>query len=189
MVSLPELWLPIVLSAVFVFIVSSIAHMALPFHKKDYKPLPDEDAILGQLRPHNLQPGQYVFPHCESMKELGTPEGQAKFERGPVGYLTMLPNGQFKMGGTLLAWFGYCLIIGLFTAYLCTQALAAGDDYKEVMRMAGTCGILGFGFWHVPVSIWKGVDWSVTARFVVDGIIYGLVVGGTFGWLWPDVAV
>jgi hypothetical protein len=27
-----------------------------------------------------------------------------------------------------------------------------------------------------------------TLKFVVDGVIYGLVTAGTFGWLWPEVA-
>ncbi len=36
---LTELWLAILLSAVFVFIVSSVIHMALPVHKNDVRPI------------------------------------------------------------------------------------------------------------------------------------------------------
>lgn len=188
MVALSELWLPILLSAVFVFLVSSVLHMALPWHRKDYLRLKDEDAIMDALRPHRIPPGQYMFPSCDSFAEAQTPEGKKRFEEGPVGFLTMYPDGMPKMGVPLAAWFGYALVVGLFTAYLCSQALPAGVEYTKVMRTAGTCGILGFAFWHVPVSIWKGVSWGVTARFVIDGILYGLVVGGTFGWLWPSVS-
>jgi len=42
---LTELWLPILLSAVFVFIASCISRMLLPFHKKDYRKMNNEDAV------------------------------------------------------------------------------------------------------------------------------------------------
>ena len=38
---------------------------------------------------------------------------------------------------------------------------------------------------NIMNSIWKGVRWGTTFKYVVDGIVYGLVTGGTFGWLWP----
>ena len=50
MVPIHALWLPILLSAVIVFIVSSIIHMALPVHKSDYRKLPDEEKALDALR-------------------------------------------------------------------------------------------------------------------------------------------
>src|SRR6266851_8791731 len=43
MVSLSALWLPIVLSAVIVFVASSIMYMLLPYHRSDYRKLPEED--------------------------------------------------------------------------------------------------------------------------------------------------
>ena len=43
MITITELWLPILLSAVFVFIASSIFHMVIPLHKGDYKKLSGED--------------------------------------------------------------------------------------------------------------------------------------------------
>ncbi len=36
MVPLSALWLPILLSAVIVFVASSILHMLLPYHRSDY---------------------------------------------------------------------------------------------------------------------------------------------------------
>ena len=43
MVPLTALWLPILISAVIVFIASSIMHMVLPHHKSDYRKVPDEE--------------------------------------------------------------------------------------------------------------------------------------------------
>ena len=37
MVSLADLWLPILLSAVLVFVASSLIHMVLGWHRHDFK--------------------------------------------------------------------------------------------------------------------------------------------------------
>ena len=42
---LGALWLPIVLSALLVFVVSAIIHMVLKYHNRDYKQLPNEVAV------------------------------------------------------------------------------------------------------------------------------------------------
>jgi hypothetical protein len=34
-------------------------------------------------------------------------------------------------------------------------------------------------------SIWYKKSWSGTLKNVFDGLVYGLVTGGVFGWLWP----
>ena len=44
------LWLPILLSAVFVFIVSSIIHMTPLWHKNDYPAMPNQDQVTAALR-------------------------------------------------------------------------------------------------------------------------------------------
>ncbi len=63
-----------------------------------------------------------------------------------------------------------------------------GADYMAVFRFTGTVAILAYAVCAVPDSIWKGQRWSVTIKFVFDGVVYGLATAGTFAWLWPDVA-
>ena len=46
MISLMDLWLPVLLSAVLVFVVSSILHMVLQYHKSDYAKLPGDRRLL-----------------------------------------------------------------------------------------------------------------------------------------------
>ncbi|MEZ6037438.1 MAG: hypothetical protein R3F29_08160 [Planctomycetota bacterium] len=188
MTDLASLWLPILLSAVFVFIASSVIHMALPLHKNDYRRLPDDDLVRDALRKAGVGPGQYMFPGCESMKDMGTPEMQAKYAQGPVGVLVVRPNGMPAMGKALGQWFAFCLVVGVFTAYLTGLAVAPGAAYGHVFRVAGTVALLGFAFSSVTDSIWKGVSWTTTGKFVFDGVVYALVTGGTFGWLWPTAA-
>ena len=71
---LTQLWLPILLSAVFVFIVSSIIHMVLQTHNSDVKKMNNEEAVLEAMRTNGVAPGSYMFPRAGSMKEMGTPE-------------------------------------------------------------------------------------------------------------------
>lgn len=185
MLSLFDLWLPILASGAAVFVVSSIVHMCLPIHKGDYGKLPGEDAILGSMRDHGVNPGQYMFPGCTSMKEMGTPEMGEKYKRGPVGYLSVLPTGTPNMGKSLLLWFLLTILVGIFVAYLASQALRAGEDYMKVFRFCGSAAILGHAVGSIHDSIWKGVRWSITLKFVFDGVLYGLVTAGVFAWLWP----
>ena len=185
MVYLTQLWIPIVLSAVIVFVVSSILHMVLPFHKSDYRGLPDEEKLMDALRAAGVTPGPaYHFPHCEH-KDMNTPEMQEKFKKGPVGLLTVMPSGQISMGKFLGMWFLYCLIVGVFTAYLTGRTLAPGTQYLLVFRVAGTVAFMGYGLGHFVDSVWKGQTWGVTLKHMLDGLIYGLLTAGTFGWLWP----
>lgn len=182
MVPLAALWLPILLSAVIVFIASSIFHMVLPFHKSDYKKLPDEEAARAALK--GVAPGMYMFPACDH-KNMKDPAVQEKFKQGPVGTVTLRPAGAINMGSFLGQWFAHCLLAGFFIAYLAAHTLAPGTHYLQVFRVVGTAGFLVYGLSQVPMGIWGGQPWGVVFKHIVDGLIYGLLTAGTFGWLWP----
>src|SRR3989442_4166245 len=92
MVPLTALWLPILLSAIIVFVASSIMHMVLPYHRSDYQRLPDEDKLLAALRAAGLKRGLYIFPFG-THKEMKSPALIEKYKQGPVGMLTVLPSG------------------------------------------------------------------------------------------------
>jgi hypothetical protein len=182
---LTELWLPILLSAVFVFVVSSVLHMFLPIHKGDYAELPGESEVLEAMRRQNVPPGDYVFPYARSMKELGSPEMLEKYRQGPVGFLHVRPSGPPAMGASLVQWFLYSLLVSALVAYVARAALAPGAHYLEVFQIAGAVATIAYGLSSFSDSIWKGVKWSTTCKFLFDGVIYGLVTAGAFGWLWP----
>ena len=185
---LATLYLPILLSSVFVFIASSLVHMVVKWHASDYGKLPDEDKLRAAFRASGVGPGQFVMPNCSSMKDLGSPEMKAKFQEGPVGTLILRPAGPPSMGGALAGWFLYTLLIGVFVAYIASHTLRPGTPYLEVFRLTGAVAMLGYAFSYIPDSIWKGLSWSVTLKFVVDGAVYALLTAGTFGWLWPHAA-
>ena len=185
MVPLTALWLPILLSAVIVFVASSIMHMVLAYHKSDYRKLPDEDRVTDALRSAGATPGRvYSFPYY-SFKEMKSAPVIEKLKRGPVGLLTVLPSGPPAMGKNLVQWFLYCIVIGIFAAYLAGRTLAPGTAYLEVFRVVGTAAFLGYGAAHAQESIWAGRSWVVTFKHIFDSLIYAALTAGTFGWLWP----
>lgn len=184
MVPLASLWLPIIVSAVIVFFASFVMHMMLKYHRSDYKGVADEANIRAALRAANVQPGLYMFPHCDH-KDMKSPATVEKFKEGPVGILTIMPSGMPNMGRYLGLWFLYCVVIGVFTAYLAGHTLAPGTSYLGVFRVAGTTAFMSYGLGNLANSIWKNQPWSNTIKEVVDGLIYGMLTAGTFGWLWP----
>lgn len=185
MVSLVALWMPILLSAVLVFVVSSVIHMATPWHSGDFRALPDESKVLDALRPFALPPGTYVAPRPSSMKEMGSPEFAAKVEQGPNVMLQIRPNAPDSMAPRLVLWFVYALVVGAFSGYLAGHAVGPGAAYLQVFRFVGTAAFLSYAVALWQMSIWYSRPWAVTLRTTIDGLIYALVMAGTFGWLWP----
>lgn len=186
MVPISSLWLPILASAVFVFLVSSVLHMVLKYHNTDYRQLPKEGELLAAMRGAGVSPGLYHFPYCASPKEMGTDEMVEKFKQGPVGLLTVMPSGPMAMGKYLVQWFVYSVLVSVFVAYLAGRTLGPGAEYLMVFRVAGTAGFMTYGLSCLVDSIWKGAPWGATFKGVFDGLLYGLVTAGAFGWLWPS---
>jgi hypothetical protein len=185
MTELTALWLPILLSAVIVFVASSILHMAPLWHKNDYPRVPNEDQVMDALRPLAIPPGDYMVPRAASGAEMKSPEFAEKMQRGPVLILTVIPSGPWSMGRNLALWFLYCLVVSAFAAYVAGSALPPGADYMRVFRFAGVTAFVGYSLALWQVSIWYRRAWSSTVKETVDGLIYGLLTAGAFGWLWP----
>jgi hypothetical protein len=185
MVTIPELWVAIALSAVFVFIASSAIHMLPLWHKNDYPKLPNEDAVMAAVRPLNVPPGDYMMPRASSTQEMKSPEFTAKYTQGPLMILTVMKPGPMGMGKQLFQWFIYALIVSTFVAYVAGRALGPGQAYLQVHQIAGAAafGCYAFAVW--PMSIWYRRGWGQAAKETFDALIYGMVTGGTFGWLWP----
>lgn len=185
MVPLASLWLPILLSAVFVFVASSFIHMMLPVHKSDYKKLPSEDGVMDALRKFSIPPGDYLTPCPGSMKEMNSAEFKEKRSRGPVLLMTVWPSGPPSMTGPLAMWFVYCIVMGIFAGYIAGRALPPGAHYLSVFRFAGCTAFAGYSLALWQNTIWYARDWKTTLKSNVDGLIYAMLTAGTFGWLWP----
>jgi hypothetical protein len=180
-----SLWLPVLLSAVVVFLLSTLIHMVLGYHKNDFRKIPDENAFADALRKFNIPPGDYMLPYVTSSKDFKSPEFKEKVTKGPRAVMTIMPGRSLSMTNELLQWFVYLVIVGVFTAYVAGRALPEGAGYLSVFRFAGVTAFCCHAIAGWQASIWYKRPWSVTFRNTVDGLVYALFTAGVFGWLWP----
>lgn len=181
MVSLMALWLPILIASVLVFIASNILWMLLPFHRSDYKTLPDDKALIAAIG--SAPSGQYLFPYVDW--KTVTPEQKDALQQQAGGLLLLRNPNRFNFGPKLFQYFLFIVVIEIIVAYITGRTRPAGTHYLEVFRIAGAAALLGFGFSSVPDSIWYGKPWSNTFKQLVDALVYALLTAGVFGWLWP----
>lgn len=184
MVTIGSLWLAIVLSAIFVHIVSAIAWTVAPHHKSDFKPIPNQDEFRAHLRGYDLAPGEYWFPFSTDHKEMASPEMAAKMEEGPVGFLTVKGAGKPNMGKMMVQSLVHFLAVSFVVAYVVTRTVPPDAEYLSVFRVAGTTAFIAHAGALFPAAIWFGVPWGRTWKTVLDALLYALVTAGTFGWLW-----
>lgn len=184
-VALSSLAIPILLSAVIVFVASSVMHMMLTYHKKDFGTLPDEDGLLDAFRRLKIPPGDYCAPKAESMEAMKSPAFLEKVAKGPVVIMTVGAGGPMNMGAQMTQWFVYSVVISFFAAYVTSRVLTADAHYLEVFRVAGTVAFMGYAMSLPQFSIWYKRNWGTTLRSMFDGLVYSLLTAGTFGWLWP----
>lgn len=181
--ALGSLWLAVVASAVAVFLLSSITHMVLKYHKADYRGLPKEDAAATALR--GTPPGHYILPHCGDYSQMKDPAVQKKFVDGPVALVTVMPSGAPSMGKPLGLWFLYCLFVSFVVAYIARHTLNPATAGLEVMRITGAAAFLAYGVGAIPSSIWGGLPWGNTLRTLFDAVLYAATTGVVFRYLWP----
>lgn len=117
---------------------------------------------------------------------MGSPEFIEKATKGPVAFMTVIPSGPPAMGKSLVQWFIYCVVVGIFAAYIGSRAVGPSDDYLQVFRFTGCTAFIGYAVALWQNSIWYHRAWSSTLKSTFDGLVYGLLTAGTFGWLWPS---
>jgi hypothetical protein len=185
MVTLAQLWLPILLSAVFVFVASAFVHMVFKWHQPDYLKLPNEDDVRAAIRKGAPAPGQYSMPHCVGPQDAQKPETRQKFADGPVAMMWVLPNGMPSMGRMLGQWFTLNLVVALLIAYVAANTLATGAAAGHVLRVTASIGFLAYAVGSVSDGIWFGRPWRVVAKDLLDALAYAFAGGAAFAWLWP----
>jgi hypothetical protein len=180
-----SLWLPVVVSAVAVWLVSAVLHMVLKYHRADFKQLANEEAVAPALRSAAPAPGVYVIPYCSDMSQMKDPAFLKRYEDGPVALINVMRSGAPNMGKSLGQWLLFCFLVSFVTAYVARHSLDPGAAGIEVMRLAGTVAFIGYAFGSFQDSIWHGVPWSNSLRSILDGAVYALVTGLAFRFLWP----
>jgi len=185
MTPLMSLLLPVVLSAVAVFVLSSVIHMAMPWHKNDYVKVPDEDGLMAAMRPFGLAVGDYMMPRPNSGADFKSPEFMAKVNKGPVAIMTIRP-GTWNMGQTMGTWFVFTLLVSIVAACMTGAVMAPGVDHRRILHFVGAITFLCYAMGGVPQSIWYGRKWSTTFKHALDALIYGAATGAIFMMMWPQ---
>jgi len=188
MVPWSALLLPALISAVLVFIASSLIHMVIRWHKAEYQTLPNEDEVRVAINKSKPVPGKYVMPFCKDGKEMATPEMQRKYNEGPNVVMYVRENGPVQLGPFLGKWFAYSLVVSLLAGYVAHVSLPPGTEYLKVFQVVGAAAWLAYA-WAIPSdSIWIGKRWSSTFVYMIDGLIYAALTAGAFAWMWPETA-
>ena len=184
MVAISTLWLPIVLAAVAVFIVSALMHTVLGYHWNDFRAVPNQGPVLDTLRALNLPHGDYMLPKADNVKQMRTPEYKAMFERGSVMMMNV-SAGHMAIGKNLVQWFVYLLVVGFCCAYIAGRELHPGTDYLSVFRIVGFTAFMAYALALPQESIWFRRNWRMTVIAMIEGLVYAGLTAGMFGWLWP----
>jgi hypothetical protein len=123
-------------------------------------------------------------PFC-TMEGMKTPEVQQKFVEGPLAMVALKPGAPMSMGAPLTQWFLFCLVISFLCALLAAHTVAAGASPARVFHVLALAGLLGHAAGPIPNAIWWSHTWRSSFKHVIDGLIYALIIGATFMWLWP----
>jgi len=185
MTGLSGLVVPILLSAVIVFVASSIIHMLLPWHHSDYPKLANEDGVRDALRPLAIPPGDYMVPRPSSMEDMRSPAFLEKVEKGPKLVMTVLPGGSMSMTRNLVGWFLYLVVIAAITGLLAAVALPSGAHAHDVFHVTLIAASLGYAAALWQMTIWYNRSIGTTVRSTIDGLIYAAITAGTFSYFWP----
>ena len=183
---LTALLVPIIVSAVVLFFASFIAWTVLPHHQGDFQKLGQESQFMDMVRQMNIPAGCYMFPHMTHADQKD-PERIELYKQGPRGKLVVwdFPNMGRNLGFTLL----YFLVVSIITAYIAWTGLGGAleeDRFMKAFQITGAIGVLVFGTSGLLNAVWfPRRIWTD----VVDGIVYGILLGLIFGFFWPAAAV
>ena len=184
--ALLSLWLPILLSAVVVFIISSLIHMVIKWHAPDYRAFANEDAVRDAIRAGNPAPGRYVVPYCSDMKQMGGEAMLKKYREGPVGHVVIAPTGVPSMGKPLGLWFVWSLAIAAVAALLAVRLLGLNHEHaRAAAKLVGAVTFIAHGFGTMQESIWMARPWSSSVKYLLDAALYGVGSAFVFYFLWP----
>ena len=137
------------------------------------------------LRPLAIPPGDYMVPRPSTREDMRSPEFLDKLNKGPVMMVTVMPNGMMSMGRNFVLWFLFSLVVSAFAACVAASALSPGAPFRGAFHFTAITAFLGYAVALWPMSIWYRRAWSLTLKATVDGLIYAVLTGFVFGWLWP----
>jgi len=185
-VHLVSLWLPILVSALVVFAASFLAWSVLPHHKPDITSLEhgQEQQLLEWAASAGIKSGVYMFPGCADAKRMRDPEFRKRWKAGPWGTLNLL-KAPPSFARNLICVFLFFVVVGVFVAYVGGIGMRPRTPFLHVFRVTGAAAVMAHALGFIPHGIFFGRSFRSMFCDVVDGVVYGLLTGLIFAWLWP----
>ena len=180
-----SLLLPVVVAAAVVFVLSSIVHMAMPWHKSDYGNVPSDDAAMAAIRSLSLAPGDYAVPNPRLPGGGKNPDFISNFERGPSFHMTVMDPARMNMGKYMGTWFLFNLLVSAIAGWVTGSIVAPGGDAHAAFHFSAIVTACSYGLGAWPLSIWYHRKWSTAFKGTFDAFLYGLATGAVFMWMWP----
>lgn len=179
-----DLWLPILATGIATHIASTIAWMALPHHKPEWRKLPVEDELQDWLDSKNVAAEQYLFPHTHDPEVMKSEDFQHKMQSKCRGMLILWPE-PVNMGAAIGKTLAFFFVAAFMIGYLTSLASLDGS-FMDVFRFTFTAALLTHCAGEFP-----GVFWfrRKVAMSLLDGLAFAIITGLLFAWLWPSVNV
>ena len=111
-------------------------------------------------------------------------QNKQRWDRGPHGMLTVW-SGPPNMGTSLPLTFVFYVVVSVFVAYLSSLALGDGPPFRTVFRVAGAAGVACYLLGGIPGHIWFDKSMRRLVTNAADNLVYGILTGLVFAWLWP----
>jgi hypothetical protein len=185
MTAYTSLLLPILVSAVAVFIVSSVLHTALPWHHKDWKQLPNEGDVQDAMRKAGVTPGDYMLPFPGGEGGMKNPTFRERMTAGPQATMIVRAGGMPNMGAYLGKWFAHLVVVSALCAFNVAHAAEPGGDTHRVFHFVALPAFLAYGLALWQDQIWYGKSTATSIRNTIDALLYALVTAFVFMWMWP----
>jgi hypothetical protein len=166
-----------ILGGIVLFLWGGLYHEALPFGEIGLKELPNEQAIVGAMKPNLPEPGMYLFPttglppdstHAQRAAKMD--EFNKKAASGPQGVLIYHPIGTSLSGTMLITECCTNIIQALLVAFVLGQV--GVKRFSSRLGLAFVIGLLASITTNISLWNWYGFP----SNWVLNQIVF-LIIG------------
>jgi len=164
-----------VLGGLVMFFWGAFSHMALGLGSSSIKQIPNEAAVVEQMRSNIVEPGIYFVPGADmsrTMTEVEMSEYAARHKEGPTATIVYHPTGTDMIS---LPRLGNELASNILAALVAAIILAfAAVGFGRAWMISTLIGVTGW--LSISASYWNW--YRFPTRFVIDELLDQVV-----GWL------